>query len=385
MSTVDIDPRKAAGDSRQSLLYARDLTRMYELEKKRRKELEHANRKLASLVAAMADGVAVTDAAGRLLQMNPAFCAMTGKPEEAVLGEPLDRVLGVPDRSVLERGADQLEIRLEAGQRRMYSVLVSPLEGGEEGALYVFRDITSLHRAKELAEDFLALVSHELRTPLNGILGFSALLNEKLRTDDAEKREMAGYLRTSAKRMERIVNELLHYADLQYKRRQFPEELVLLPAVVEEVFSALAETAEQAGVRLRVRNLCSEPVSVWGWPSMIREMLYHVVHNGVVHGGSGRLVSVRLRCNSGQAEAEVMDKGPGVPASELEQVFEGFYQVEGHLTRLHDGLGLGLAMARRIADVHQARIQLRSVQGKGATVRITFPEPRSEAAPGGGA
>ncbi len=228
---------------------------------------------------------------------------------------------------------------------------------------------------REVQGQFLASLNHEIRTPLSGILGMTDLLLETPLSED--QREYVGATRVCAENLLEILNVTLEYSALSANRVLLEETEFSLRDTLNGVLGEFAAKAEAKGLRL-IRSLDgSLPEMVVGDPQRLRQILWHLVANGVKFtregqvevaalavAGLDRLVKLTLR---------VHDTGIGIAPDQLAAIFESFRQLETGLSRNHGGLGLGLAVAQKLIALLDGSITVHSELGKGSVFSVTLP------------
>lgn len=365
---------------RQALKYAEDLALIYQEEKARRKDLEAAHEKMRAVVDSMTDGMLAVNndfnvieanrVAGQLLKTKPADLLGANLFEVMDFPELKERLFRLKESS---DSKDSVELEMPSPSRQVLRVHVSTL-GGNEGYVLVLHDITSEKRVENLKNEFLAILSHELRTPLNGILGFSELLSDELaETLDDNQLEYLQMIRDSGHRMANTVEELLNFAQVQSQGPESLDEMVMLGNVIKDAFYSLKDLSEKNGISLELEKEAEGPVIV-GSTTMLKDLVFNIIENAIVFGKQGGRVSVQVDDKGEEWQISVLDDGRGIAADELEKVFKSFYQVEEHVTRTHDGLGLGLALAKHITELHGGSIELESELGKGTTCFVRLPK-----------
>jgi len=365
---------------KQALKYAEDLAIVYQEEKARRKDLEAAHEKMRAVVDSMTDGVLAVDndfgiieanrVASQLLETKPAGLEGTNLFEVMDLPELKERLFRLKETS---GSKDSVELEMPSPSRQVLRVHVSTL-GGNKGYVLVLHDITSEKRAENLKNEFLGILSHELRTPLNGILGFSELLSDELSGQlDDDQAEYIQMITESGNRMANTVEELLNFAQVQSQEPESLDEMVMIGDVIKDALYSLKDLSEKNGINLELEKETEGPVVV-GSTTMLKDLVFNIIENAIVFGNQGGQVSVRVDDKGEEWQISVSDDGPGIAADELENVFKSFYQVEEHVTRTHEGLGLGLTLAKHIAELHGGSIRLESELGKGTTCFIRLPK-----------
>ena len=228
--------------------------------------------------------------------------------------------------------------------------------------------------------EFLASLNHEIRTPLSGILGMTDLLLETSLTDD--QREYAGATRLCAENLLEILNVTLEYSALSANQVRLEEAEFSLLDTLRGVVSEFAPKAQSKGLRLVSVLDGSLPEMAIGDPVRLRQILWHLVGNAVKFTREGQ---VEVRASAGPPEArqadsrqvavtiEVRDTGIGIAPGQLREIFESFRQLGTGLSRDHGGLGLGLAVARKLVELLGGTIHVDSELGRGSAFSVRVP------------
>ena len=230
-------------------------------------------------------------------------------------------------------------------------------------------------RQLELARrksDFVSNVSHELRTPLTSIRLFAEMLSEDRVTDPVKRRQHLGVIQAEAARLHRLIGNVLDFARRERGEFRSPRETVDLCAVTRQVLESFDPQFSAEGLRVDA-EIPSEPVLVSGDADALARVVNNLLSNAVKYGVSGGEVSLRLLTGPGMAELQVLDRGPGIPDGYSERVFEEFFRADDALASGVAGAGLGLTLARRIAQDHGGDVTFKPREGGGSVFRFTLP------------
>ena len=226
------------------------------------------------------------------------------------------------------------------------------------------RQVAELKAARRRQEDFIAGFAHEIKTPLTSIIGYADLLRSRPATEE-QVRESAGYIFGEGRRLEALSRKLLDLIVLE--RQDFPLRPVPLDAFVLRVAGAMEPPLRQAGIRLTVR---AEGVTARMEPDLMETVCVNLLDNARKAMEDGGEVLLEGLAEEDGCRIQVTDRGKGIPESELKRVTEAFYMVDKSRSRAQGGAGLGLALCRRIVDLHGGELEIESEPGRGTCVRV---------------
>ena len=236
--------------------------------------------------------------------------------------------------------------------------------------------------ASRLKSRFVASMGHELRTPLNAIIGFSEAMKAKLfgPLGSAKYEDYAGAIHTSGRHLLAVVDDILDMARIDAGKLALNETVFSLRAALSNCAAVIGVEAERRGQKLAVRIPEALP-DMRGDEAKINQIVLNLLSNAVRYTprGGALMLAIEPR-HDGAITVSVSDTGIGIPADQLERVFEPFRQVDDARVRKSGGLGLGLNIAKAFADLHQAELGLASVVGRGTTARLVLPASRLVAA-----
>jgi PAS domain S-box-containing protein len=234
------------------------------------------------------------------------------------------------------------------------------------------RSYEQLQVANQMKDEFLATLSHELRTPLNAIVGYARML----RAGTLKQEKKDGALETierNATSLTQIVEDILDVSRIAAGKIRLNVQTIDLSLVVRNAIATVTPAAEAKGLRLQsIVDPDVGPVS--GDPDRLLQVLWNLLSNAVKFTPRGGRVQVRLQRVNSHVEIGVSDTGMGIREDFLPHLFERFRQADSTTTRAHGGLGLGLAIARQIVELHGGTIHASSGgPGKGTTFRVDLP------------
>ncbi len=235
-------------------------------------------------------------------------------------------------------------------------------------------ELTELDRLKS---DFIAITSHELRTPLGVILGHATYLRELLAS---EYRGQLDIIIRNAARLKEIVESVASMDNYRTGRARVRQQSVSIASVVAEVAASFADMAAERGISLEA-PAPPQDVRVEADQTKISIALGNLVKNAITFTNEGGRVRIQTETMPGYVKISVVDNGIGIPRQDLPRVFERFFQVERHLTRRHNGMGLGLSVAKVMVEMHGGRIWAESVEGQGSTFSFLLPVQPAEIQP----
>ena len=337
-------------------------------------ELRRQREESAALVEAMTDGVIATDARGVIHTCNAAARQLL-RLDSAATPPPLVELFhdkaarDLVEQVLAGRDVEQRELRLA---ERAVVVTGRPLPDG--GTLLVLRDISQLRRLETVRRDFVANVSHELKTPLTAIAGYAETLVAEAEPE-SQPAQFATTIFTHARRMQRLVEDLLDLSRIESGGWQSHPEALDVAAAAREAWAPFAERAGEAGVEFSVVVMDGADRIVAD-PDGLRQVLTNLFDNSLRHmprGGSLRVTAEPVAGNGGGVALAVIDTGTGISAEHLPRIFERFYRVDPSRSREQGGTGLGLAIVKHLVEAHGGSVTAESKLSRGTTIRLLFP------------
>jgi PAS domain S-box-containing protein len=373
--------------------------------KRREHELAEKTALLRATLDNMEQGLLVIDAFAAIKMWNHRMIELLEVPAELIeVGRSMEPILRIMAAEGLYGSGpiDALVARRLAELRRAEPPVVEMVRRGkiiehqrtlmpDGGVLFTYTDITDrkrvevdLRRAKDEAElasrsktEFLANMSHELRTPLNAIIGFSDILISQIfgPLSDGRYIDYARDIRDSGLHLLTLINDVLDIAKVEFGKVELLEETVDIVAVIESCLRLVRERAQTAGIQL-AQTLPPGLPNLVGDSRRLKQILLNLLSNSVKFTASGGCVTVSARHDADGFRLAVEDTGIGIAADDLETALRPFGQIDSRLARKYQGTGLGLPLARSMAELHGGRLELCSTPGEGTTATLWLPPSR---------
>jgi len=246
------------------------------------------------------------------------------------------------------------------------------------GWLFVFHDITQLKTYETMRADFVANLTHEIRTPLSALCGYAETLERGVDDPETAKRFL-GIIERQARRLARLVDDLLSLSNLERGLAPLKLEKVAPRSILEDAAELMRERAERSGIRMDIDNLAEVP-SIHADRDKMHQLFLNLIDNAIKYTPRGGKVMLRARMAAQPSatgaqiiEMIVADTGEGIPASDIPRLTERFYRVDRARSRELGGTGLGLAIVKHIVQLHQGALNIESRVGEGTTVTVSLP------------
>lgn len=228
------------------------------------------------------------------------------------------------------------------------------------------------HEANRLKDEFLATVSHELRTPLTAISGYAHMLRTG-KLNDAETSHALGVIERSVQAQSRLINDILDVSRVITGKLQLNIQKIAPVHAINAAIDSIRPAAESKDIRLETK-LDPSAGPIMGDPNRLQQIAWNLVSNAIKFTPAGGRVEARLENLDGHIQLEVNDTGIGIEPDFLPHVFERFRQADSSITRRYSGLGLGLAIARHLVELHGGTIEARSPGlGLGSSFIVRIP------------
>ena len=331
--------------------------------------------------------IMVLDAQGHIVRYNRACEELSGVSMSEVAGQPVWDVPFVldEDRADVREGIPRLSASREPakldrtwigrnGERHTIAWTVMALRDQSGATTYLVgigTDVTMARELERLKSQFISMVSHELRTPLTSIRAAMQLLIADEMTGNEDANQLVGVALSNADRLIRIVNDILDMSKIEAGEMMVTPKRTSLATIIEDSVRSVEAFARDSGVTItRSINGAGDVIAD---PDRTIQVLVNLLSNAVKHAPSGSRVEITAGREGTMASVAVQDHGPGIPPHKVDFIFEPFTQLDGSDTRRIAGTGLGLTIARALAEKQGGGIRVVSREGDGATFTLTVP------------
>lgn len=294
----------------------------------------------------------------------------------AIEGVDVRQVL--PHPAVIERlvrgrinGPEEVEAAGFGRSRRHWLVRIAPLGDGD--LLVRLIDRSEARAAEQMRVDFVANASHELRTPLSTLIGYAETLRERNgEIDDETQVRFMSIVHEEARRMQRVVEDLISLSRIEAEKFTTPTEAVDLEQLIHVSVESARRMADERHSEL-VCNIEAELPAIAADGSQVLQVLDNLITNALRYGEPGTPVTVSASLEDAMVHLAVADEGEGIPPEHLHRLTERFYRVDTSRSRALGGTGLGLSIVKHIVERHRGRLTIESEVGKGTTVHVLLP------------
>jgi signal transduction histidine kinase len=330
---------------------------------------------LDTIVTALDLPIVLIDEHNAFRAINPAASAALRLSPEFEIGQDAHGKLPPAiEALVLDRLGDVTAdvVVTIAGEQRAFHLTTASVAGahGRVTRIAAFSDITRHHELEQQKGDFLAVIGHELRTPLTSIKGFAWTLAKRADDLDPKTRgEVTHRLLVQSERLERLIEDLLYVSGIEQAR---PPVHLAWENVSDILGDIIAEVSRRAPARM-IRSHIGGEEPLYTDRVKVEQILNHLLDNALKFSDDDSFVDVRLTAEGRWLSIAVTDEGAGIYSGDLERIFEPFTQVDGSSTRRVGGTGVGLFVARTLADALDGRIEVSSALGKGSTFTLILP------------
>lgn len=334
--------------------------------------------RLAGILETMAEGVLLTDPAGRVALANTSLRSMVGasgqligkEPIEAIRNDELAEIIGAVAQSQKPVTG---EVDLVGIVPRRVLVRAAPLTvRGNHGVVAVLSDVTELRRLESMRRDFVANVSHELRTPIAAIRAAAETLEGGALGDPTAAKDFIGMISRQSERLHELVEDLLELSRIEAQKLDLRPSAIDVSELIDHMLDLYALSASRRGVEL-ASGPCPNGLVLTADRRALEQILSNLVDNAIKYATSRTAVKLSATVRNGEIRIAVADTGPGIAAKHLPRLFERFYRVDRGRSREVGGTGLGLSIVKHLTEALGGHVMVESVPGVGSMFTVQFP------------
>lgn len=345
-------------------------------------EATRQKKQIETILLHMTDGLIAFDIDGEIIHINPAAKNMLELTDEEnnfdKIFNKFELNMNVEKIIYLENWTST-EQKISIGDRYV-NILFAPFKDENDrpgGVITVIQDITEHVRLDNMRKEFVADVSHELKTPITSIMGYADTLLEGEYEKDIQQRFL-GVVSSEAKRMARLVNDLLTLSKYDNKQNKCEKTEFDLGELVKQTQENLALEIQKKNHNVECYVTANVPM-VYADKYGIERVVINILTNSIKYTPEGGNIKIYVGFVYNDAYIKIIDNGIGIPEKDLSRIFERFYRVDKARTRALGGTGLGLSIAKEILDQNGGSIDIKSIPEKGTEVVIRVPTKNGEA------
>ncbi len=366
--------------------------------KEQSRELHTTLADLNAIVDNLGDGLLVTDILGRITRFNPALLSMFNIEKTNLIGKKIENIFPVSLSGLVSQSAQEMQnivtTHVALSQNREGQALASSIikeAKGEEGnqclgAVILIRDVTKEREIDRMKTDFLANVSHELRTPLTSVLGFAALIKEKLEevifpalsSENIKVKKSVDKISknidiivSEAERLTELITDVLDITKMESGRIDWEMKPVAPGPLLDRAIATIEPLCQEKNLEI-VREDDRELPLIIGDENRLFQVIINLLSNAIKFTPKGKIICQALYENE-QLIVRIKDTGIGIALQDRETIFDRFKQVGNILTSKPKGTGLGLPICKQIVEHHGGKIWVESSLGRGSIFAFTIP------------
>lgn len=380
----------AAGDYTKRILIsshdelgdlARAFNHMSEQIRARIQEVTAAKARLEAVLLSMFEGVMVMDATGRIRLMNERLKEYL-KVEDNPIGKKTIEIIRnieiqeIVDKSLkIKKGLESREISVLIPDERILSVHATPIinKGNTEGSVLVFYDITDLRRLEKIRQDFVANVSHELRTPIASIKGYAETLLDGAIDDKENAKDFIEIIHSDSERLASLINDILDLSKIESGQLKFTMQPISLTPIIKKVVKLLTKQAKAKGVKIE-HKISKTPCKVMADKERIAQVILNLLDNAIKYNKLNGKITISYKEDKKFLKLDIADTGLGIPARDLDRVFERFYRADKARSRELGSTGLGLSIVKHIIEAHGGTVSVESTPDSGSVFSFSLPK-----------
>ncbi|EBH4250031.1 cell wall metabolism sensor histidine kinase WalK [Listeria monocytogenes] len=344
-------------------------------------EIKQNEQRLNAIVQNLVSGVMLINVDKQVIMTNRTMYQILGETE--ITGKPFYEVIKSFALSQLIEGTfetktiQQKEIILYFPREMILDASVSPIlgENGEiTGIILLLHDITQIRHLENVRSEFVTNVSHELKTPVTALKGFAETLLDGAMYDEVLLKKFLTIIKEESDRLHRLIMDILALSRIEQNPVAENVELVDVDEVIEQSARTIFEMATEKNIRVTIPEKTSASVMIETGRDKLQQIIINLLSNAINYTPVDGKVEVKLIEQEAEVIIEVTDNGIGIPAKDIDRVFERFYRVDKARSRHSGGTGLGLSIVKHLVENCGGRIEVESQEEVGSTFRVTLPK-----------
>ncbi|EHD5882196.1 cell wall metabolism sensor histidine kinase WalK [Listeria monocytogenes] len=344
-------------------------------------EIKQNEQRLNAIVQNLVSGVMLINVDKQVIMTNRTMYQILGETE--ITGKPFYEVIKSFALSQLIEGTfetktiQQKEIILYFPREMILDASVSPIlgENGEiTGIILLLHDITQIRHLENVRSEFVTNVSHELKTPVTALKGFAETLLDGAMYDEMLLKKFLTIIKEESDRLHRLIMDILALSRIEQNPVPENVELVEVDEVIEQSARTIFEMATEKNIQVTIPEKTIPSVTIETDRDKLQQILINLLSNAINYTPVDGKVEVKLIEQEAEVIIEVTDNGIGIPAKDIDRVFERFYRVDKARSRHSGGTGLGLSIVKHLVENCGGRIEVESQEEVGSTFRVTLPK-----------
>ncbi|MEM7028592.1 MAG: ATP-binding protein [Chloroflexota bacterium] len=346
-------------------------------------QVQSEEQRTKAIIHHMADGLLMVGADGAITHINSMLTTMLGLRyqdiiEQNIYSDTLNPRLAAicsPATRQEKTGVLATEVKLTQPKELVLRIFATPVmdqKGHVLGEVRVVHDVTKERAIEAMKDDLMAMVSHELRTPLFAIRGLIQLLLDKDQPDEATRLEFLKIIDRESNQLAELVTNLLDSEKLSAGTLELEQEPIQINEVIQRTLDKLQGLAQHQKIELNFTPSTDLPL-ILGDEPRLEQVLTNLVGNAIKFTPAGGFVLLDVQLQNESLTISVTDTGIGIADSDLNQIFDKFYQATNHRTQNQYGSGLGLHITKRLVEKHNGHLWAESELGQGSTFYVRLP------------
>lgn len=346
-------------------------------------EIRENSQRLTAIVENLVSGVMLINHDKEIVMTNRMMYRILGKQE--ITGKPFYEVIKsyglseLIEETLQTKQMKQEEITIYFPKEMILDASVSPIlmEDGEvSGLVLLLHDITQIRHLENVRSEFVANVSHELKTPVTALKGFAETLLDGAMYDEALLKQFLTIIKDESDRLHRLILDILALSRIEQKTLPLQIEEVNVNDMMEQSVKTVSELATLKEISIQKKWDKNKTILIENEGDRLQQILINLLSNAIQYTPAKGEISLQLEDLGDEIEFIVKDNGIGIPAKDLERIFERFYRVDKARTRHSGGTGLGLSIVKHLVDMMEGTIHVTSRENVGTTFYIRLPKHR---------